>query len=159
MDMDALLARLRTEGFASGHAPVPLSDPALAELHMPDGSEVPRFVRDWLAFSGQHPALLDGDGRWRLTTARAFVEAEVADVAEELEGVPDIAFDAEEAVESALATAPPALAEVPWVRLDDSATQAWFVATTGEWPVLTYRKEEFHVAFPRFVDYLAWLAS
>jgi hypothetical protein len=160
-NIDELIEKARANGLPSREEPEGLSAEALAALRLPSGAAVPTDVRAWLAFSATEPALLRelAPPTWDVTTARAFVEAEVSEVAAELEGI-DLgdgeSFDEEEAIERMLDSVPDELRDVAWVRLADSASQAWFVALTGELPVLTYEKEEFWVAHPSFIAYLEW---
>lgn len=158
--IEALVAEARANGLPDGSEPTGLAADVLAALRLPGGAELPADLRAWLAFSATYPELFSDldPPTWNVTTARAFVTEEVEEVAAELEGI-DLGdgeeFDADDAIERTLESVPEHLVDVPWVRLEDSASQAWFVALTGELPVLAYEKEEFWIADASWGAYLA----
>ncbi len=152
-DVEELIEIARQRGFREH----PLPPHVLAVLRGPNDEVLPPCLKAWFAFSAVRPDFLKriDPPEWNRTSAREFVEAEMNEVGPTL----DDDFDVEEAVSAVLDGVPNGLLDVPWVRLDDSGTQAWFTAVVGEWPVLTYKREEWDIAFPRLIEYLGFCVS
>lgn len=135
----------------------PLDPKTLAALRLPDGKPLPPSLHAWLAYDAREIDVVGEDGQLVLTTLRELVTEEMAEVAEELdglEGLGDLGFDPVEAAERVLEGQP---ADTPALRLPDSASQAHFLVFDGtlEPVVLGYEKEEFWPKYPSFGGFVA----
>jgi hypothetical protein len=168
MDVAALIERIKIKGRTGAYGwcrgygePRPLEPAVLATLAAPGGMALPPSLAAWLAYDASWLELfVDGQPpRWNLTSVRAFVETEVAEIAAEL-GDYEGWNEADTIADILAKMKNPALADAPAIQLPDSASQAHLLVfhaprADGEVPVLGYEKEEFWPKYPSFGAFLA----
>ena len=161
--VEEIIAELRAKGdmvrgiCGPAEKAAPLDPKKLDALRLPDGTPIPPSLRAWLAYDAREIDVVDEGGQLVITSLKEFVTEEMNEVAEELdglEGLADLGFDPVEAAQRVLEGQP---ADVPALRLPDSASQAHFLVFDGtpEPIVLGYEKEEFWAKYPSFGGFVA----